>query len=196
MSQVLHTPAIWVNSVAPGLTPLEYFETKFKRNLIGGFKVQASIARYWNLANTEQKNQLTTNVMQLFIDIVVNKENNLRTIPFNDTGLLKFTREFLLEGVCLAVQEAIYNNNILPRSNGSNISTPSWTITVESTPWAFKQDPIGLIPWTIIENSKIRKYKWVGEGELFKLTPKGNIQVISQTDTSDLENVPRTAWDI
>lgn len=163
-------------------TPVQWFENKFKRNKLGTFKVPASVAKRFNLADEAVRNALFISIAQTYIDVLQKQKKKIKQLPFK--AMLDEDRELLREWVCDAVQFCVLNNQVYQIVVGSNISTPSFTINVDTTPWVISADMIGMSAWNILSVVDIEAYDWVDTAGLWHATTSGNAQVI--TKTSDL----------
>lgn len=166
-----------------GKSPLQWFEASFKRNKMGTFKVPASVAQRFDLTKEQVRTNLFASIGQTYIDVLTKQKKKIKQLPFK--AMLDEDRELFREWICDAVQFCVLNNQVYQVVIGSNISTPSFTINVDTTPWVLSADMIGITAWNLLSVIDVEAYDWVDERGLWAATQSGNAQII--TKTSDLE---------
>lgn len=182
----LHTMATWFSSGdVNNLTPIEYFEKKFKMNKLGTFKVPASIAR--RFTTNEDLANFFNALGETYIAVAVKLKKILKKIPFE---LLEETdREEFRTFICEQIQFAVTNNQIIQVSNGSAISTSSFTFTVDTTPWALTSDQLSVSGKIILQNTEIDSYQVIEEDEFYTLDNSGNILILGRVEIKDNPNI-------
>lgn len=199
MAEINHTIEKWVDNVAKGLTPLEYYNTKFKYNT-HGINPSLSLIKKWNLQDDADLNKLLISFSQTFIMTIIDRYRHLNELPFNETGLTAKTRTDLIDAVFKAVHDASYNNTWIERKNSSSISTPSFNYSSNATGWVMVGDPVSFVSWKIVENSGLLETVIVNNAqELYELKQNGMIRILSYSKMEDEEylkeiGIPETVY--
>ena len=167
--------------------PIEYFESFFNMNRIGKFKVPASTSKRFGNA---QMDKVFNALGQSYIELILKLKPKLRMIPFD--MLEKKDRQTLRELICEQVQYAVTNRQIMQIVNASNISTGSFTMNVDTTPWAFTSDMLSMRGRNLLQNSELDLYEIVDEGVLYQETKHGNIKILRKIEGND---IPAIVWD-
>lgn len=178
----MHTTEVWFNSNDIGvLTPRQWFEQVSKNNKLGTFKVPASVAR--RFTTDADLDKFFNALAQTYINVAVKLKKQLRTIPFN--MLEAADREMFREFICEQIQYAVINNQIIQISNGSAISTTSFTFNVDTTPWALTSDQLSVSGKILLQNTEIDSYQVIEEDEFYRYKPNGNILFIGKAEIEE-----------
>ena len=180
-----HTMKKWFDETTK--TPIEYFESTFNMNRIGKFKVPASTAK--RFSDTEM-DKIFNALGQSYIELILKLKPKLRMIPFD--MLEKKDRETLRQLICEQIQYSVMNRQIMQIVNASNISTGSFTMNVDTTPWAFTSDMLSMRGRNLLQNSELDLYDIVDEGVIYQESKNGNIKVLRKIEGND---IPAIVWD-
>lgn len=166
---------------------IDWFENYFKHNRLGTFKVPHTTLRRWE-GNEEG---FFASIGLGYIDLIKKLKPKLKSIPF--AMLEAEDRETLREYIGEQIQFAMTNKQVFQIVNGSNISTPSFTINTDTTPWAFTVDMLSNRGKVLMQNAEIDLYDIVDEGVLYQETQNNNIKVLRLIDLE--KDVPAIVWD-
>ena len=182
---VIHNMDKWFKET--GLDPIVYFNTKSESNRIGNFQVPRSIARKYT---SDTLGKFFNNLGQTYIELALKLKPILRSIPF--AMLEKRDQNYLREYICEQVQYSVMNKQIIQIVNASSISTTSFTMNTDTTPWAFTSDMLSMRGKVLLQNAEIDFYDIIEEDVLYTETKNGNIKILRKIDN---ENIPLMVWD-
>lgn len=169
---------------------LNYFENTFSKNTIGEFKAQHSVANRFNdLQTQDDKAKLINALGNIFIDGLLGSPKGymVKQIPF--TWLEDDTKFVFKESLCEAIQHCVLNNQIWEKINSSNVSTPDFTISSDSTSWLLTADIFGQYYRVALSQSGIETYEWVEENVLWQNTTNGNVKIVGKADKETIKEL-------
>lgn len=161
------------------------FETSFKNNTIGTFKAPSStVKNFNNFATDADKTKAFMAIANTYIDALrtTSKGKSLNKLSWD--WLQKDTKDFLKEGVYGAIQHAVLNRQIWEKINTSSISTPNFSMSIDSQNWLLTNDVFGKFVHNSLTLSGVDEYEWVTEEELLTITNSttGRIEIIGKAD--------------
>ncbi len=168
-------------------TFIEWFETKFSNNRLGTFKVPNTVLKRFD----SKEEDFFKAIGQGYIELIKKLKPKLKMIPF--AMLEEEDRATLREFIGEQIQFSMTNRQVFQIVNGSNISTPSFTINQDTTPWAFTSDMLSKRGAVLMQNSEVDLYEIVNEGVLWNETQNNNIKVLRMIDLES--DVPAIVWD-
>ncbi len=176
-----------VNDATKPSTYLEWFETGFQNNRLGAFKVPHSTLKRFSA----KEEQFFKAIGQGYIELIKKLKPKLKSIPF--AMLEAEDREALREFIGEQIQFSMINKQVFQIVNGSNISSPTFTMNLDTTPWAFTVDMLSNRGKVLMQNAEIDLYDIVDEGVLYQETQNNNIKVLRLIDLE--KDVPAIVWD-
>ncbi len=191
MNTIKHNMEVWFSEVldSTNTTPMSWFESQFKNNRLGTFKAPRTVIKRFNDGNDLSK--FFNALGQSYIELAIKMKPKLKMIPFS--MLEKQDRENWREYVCEQIQHAVTNRQTFQIINASNISTSSFTMNVDTTPWAFTADMLSMHGRNLIQNTEIDLYDIVDENVLYTETHNGNVKVLRTIEMNN--EVPSIVWD-
>lgn len=168
---------------------LEEYEKGEWGTAVGSFKVPATIIKRFRKEVTNADGSITSvfdksrafnEVAITYLSAVYATYDILRKTKISWFKVI--TKENVRKSIYNAIEYASLNRQFWENVNGSNISNPNFSVSVDSTGWLLTTDMFGMKALNYLTNSGIANYEWVTEDVLFVRTGNGNVEVVGWAD--------------
>ena len=182
-NEIIHNVDTWWASTNEEFRA--WFNGTWDGNRYGDFDIPRSFRN--RFTDDAALDKIAKSIANQYIALAVKLKPILKKIPFE--MLNEKDRNAFRHFVAGEVQVAIFNQNIIERQTGSTISSGTWTINRDTNAWVFAVDRLSNDGTINLQNTEIDFYEIVEESAMYRLTSKGNIQIIGKYDT-DFQDIP------